>query len=116
MRKLNKFILLCAVSLGLNAHAQNFLNSDLGNIKSIELFDGSQIDFQSEVATIQFADDRENKIDFIELKQGLIIDSYDVEKIILKKGATNLFDSKLFNLDRFGKGFKAARAGDGSGG
>ena len=116
MRKLSKFIILCALATGMNSYAQGFSAYKLENIKAIKLFDGSQIDFKKEVSAIQFASDRENKIDFVELKQGLIIDSYDIEKVILKENTSNPFAGRAFNSDLNTNSFMLAMMGDGSGG
>lgn len=116
MRKLSKFIILCALATGMNSYAQDFSTYKLENIMAIKLLDGSQVNFKKEVSAIQFASDRENKIDFIELREGSIIDSYDIERVILKKNSSNPFAGQSFNADLFTHGLMMARLGDGSGG
>ena len=68
-----------------------------------------------QIERIQFAQDRKNKIDYIELYEGSLIDSYDINKAILKKEKPNLsIDPSILNSTyMFSRHFGL---GDGSGG
>jgi hypothetical protein len=77
--------------------------SDLEGIKSVKIFNGDTIKPQQ----IQRINIDQEKISFIELKDGLIIDSTDIREI--------KFD-RLNNLDRLINIYSLKVRGDGSGG
>ena len=71
------------------------------------------INVKKEVDTIQFALDRDNKVDYIELLEGSVIDSYDIKEIKFSEK----FDTSI--LSRYGFSSELvirAVMGDGSGG
>ena len=60
---------------------------NFSDIKAIKLHTGKLIDVNKEVESIQLAFDRNNKVDYIELIEGSVIDSYDIDKLIIKNPA-----------------------------
>jgi hypothetical protein len=87
------------------------LKSALNSFRGVALHDGSVI-ARSEISAIGFSAERENKIEFLELKDSTYIDTSDISKIF----GNNTDLSKLSErLD--GKRLKLAKSGgDGSGG
>ena len=101
-----KFVYLLAIltiSTGANAFTPK-----LSDFKSVELYDGEMINVKAEVEAIQFADDRINLVDYIELKEGSVIDSYDIRRIHFSRDNHNFSTGNRLILAR--------EAGDGSGG
>lgn len=77
----------------------SYANAFTAQIKSVELFDGEKINAEEKISNIKHAIDRKNKIDFIELTDGRIIDSFDIENVRYDESS-----------------MAAARMGNGSGG
>ena len=113
MKTLYSLFILSALTLGSNVYSQDLSMLKFSDIKAIKLHSGKIINMKKEVEAIQLAFDRENKVDYVELLEGSVIDSYDIEKVILKTPSANT----LFSMDSFGPtSFMMARMGDGSGG
>jgi hypothetical protein len=114
MKKLNKYILIFALSLGTNVMAQDsFVLPKFSDFKEIKLHTGEIINAKKEVSLIQLASDRINKVDYIELKEGLIIDSYDIKEIKFNER----FDSSILGKRGLNSELVIrAVMGDGSGG
>ena len=111
MKTLKSLFILTSLSLGTNVLAQNISMPSFSDIKTIKLHTGKLLDVKKEVNTIQLAMDRNNKVDYVELLEGSIIDSYDIDKIIFKQPHTHLNESFYLNT------FMLSRVlGDGSGG
>jgi hypothetical protein len=113
MKMLYGLFILSALTLGSNVFAQKISMPKLSDIKAIKLNNGKIINVQKEVESIQLASDRANKVDYVELLEGAVIDSYDIEKVILN----NQTSPKSLNLNHFDSMFMLTRVmGDGSGG
>ena len=113
MKTLISLVILSALTLGTNVYSQDLLMPKFSDIKAIKLHTGELINVKKEVDTIQFALDRDNKVDYIELLEGSVIDSYDIQEI--KFGEK--FDSSILDRHRFNSQLVIrAVMGDGSGG
>ena len=113
MKTLYSLFILSAFTLGSNVYSQEISALKFSDIKAIKLHSGKIINMKKEVESIQLAFDRDNKVDYVELIEGSVIDSYDIEKVILKTPSAN----SLFSMDSFGTtSFMMAKMGDGSGG
>ena len=86
-------------------------SSALSSFKGVSLYDGSVIS-RSQISTIKFSADRENKIEFLELKDSTYIDSNDIKKIYSNPSdfskLSERLDGRMFRVSSSG--------GDGSGG
>ncbi len=115
MKILNNLFIFSALTLGLNVYSQDISTSNFAKIESIKLNNGIILNVQKEVEFIQLALDRRNKIDYIELLEGTVIDSYDIERLILKKPTSQFPLNDL--LDQINSKLILSRVmGDGSGG
>lgn len=115
MKTLKSLFILSALTLGTNVYSQDLLMPKFSDIKAIKLHTGELINVKKKVDTIQFALDRENKVDYVELLEGSVIDSYDIDRVIFKKNNTS--SSNSFGLSDFNSTFMLSRVmGDGSGG
>lgn len=128
MNRIKTIFILAAVLIGFNANSQEFELPKKNNVQKIVLFDGRELDIAEDVSRIHTAMDRENKVDYIELTDGMIVDSYDIEgfinfsgdQISSFAGPTNIegLDSDvIFRLTGDGSGgrFNLRAIGDGSG-
>ncbi|HAZ13891.1 MAG: hypothetical protein A2X86_12940 [Bdellovibrionales bacterium GWA2_49_15] len=87
------------------------LSSALKSFEGVSLYDGSVIS-RGQISKIKFAADRDNKIEFLELKDSTYIDSADIEKVHSNLSELSRLSDKLDGkLLRFAKS-----SGDGSGG
>jgi hypothetical protein len=112
MKTLKSLFILSALTLGTNVYSKETPVLKITDIKVIKLNSGDLIR-PRQIERIQFAHDRENKIDYIELFEGSLIDSYDINRAILKEESSKeTIDSSLINST-----FMLSRVlGDGSGG
>ncbi len=110
-------ITLCAILLWNVSYGQDHNCSILGQIKEINLYNGMSINIKKQVSEIQFAHDRKNLIDYIELNSGHVIDSVDIKSVRAMSGLRNPLLEQAFNSVLSEHGFLRARMiGDGSGG
>jgi hypothetical protein len=114
MKNFNNYILILALSLATNLMAQDSLVlPKFSDIKEIKLHTGEIINAKKEITLIQLASDRINKVDYIELKEGLIIDSYDIKEIKFNQN----FENSILNRNGMNSQLLIrAVMGDGSGG
>jgi hypothetical protein len=114
MKNIKNHILILALSLATNLMAQDSLVlPKFSDIKEIKLHTGEIINANKEISLIQLATDRINRVDFIELKEGLIIDSYDIKEIKFNEN----FDSSILGRRGYNSEHVVrALMGDGSGG
>ncbi|PIK13510.1 hypothetical protein [Halobacteriovorax sp. JY17] len=94
MKTLKSLFILSILTLGSNSYSKGSAELNLSNIMAIRLNSGKLIHVNQDVESIQVAGDRANKVDYVELRQGTIIDSYDIDRVILEKprGTVNLTD------------------------
>jgi hypothetical protein len=117
MKALYSLFILSALTLGSNAYSQEISTLKFSDIKSIKLHSGKIINMKKDVESIQLAFDRDNKVDYIELLEGSVIDSYDIEKVILQKPSSRILSDDSLNSSHFNSAFMLKRVmGDGSGG
>lgn len=117
MKTLNSLFILSALTLGTNVYSQDLPVLNFSDIKAVKLHTGKLINVNREVESIQLAFDRNNKVDYIELLEGSVIDSYDIDKIILKKPALYRVPTDYFKKQKLHTDFLLKRVlGDGSGG
>lgn len=113
MKTLKSLFILSALTLGTNVYSQDLLMPKFSDIKAIKLHTGELINVKKEVDKIQFALDRDNKVDYIELLEGSVIDSYDIKEIKFSEK----FDTSILNRHGFNSQLVIrAVMGDGSGG
>jgi len=117
MRKLYNLMIFSGLALGMSAYSQEIPTHLLNNIKTIKLFNGERVSFEDQVSKVHWASDRLNGIEFIELKDGMIVDSFDVEQLILDSGEQTRRLPRNINLDQLNsRASMMFRIGDGSGG
>jgi hypothetical protein len=117
MKTLYSLFILIAITLGSNVYSQETSILKFSDIKAIKLHSGKIINMKKEVESIQLAFDRDNKVDYIELLEGSVVDSYDIEKVILKNPASKILSEDSLSSNHFNSIFMLARVmGDGSGG
>jgi hypothetical protein len=113
MKMLKSLFILSALALGNNVYSQELLMPSFSDIKTIKLHTGEVINAEKEITLIQLASDRINKVDYIELKEGLIIDSYDIKEIKFNQN----FENSILNRNGMNSQLLIrAVMGDGSGG
>ena len=105
--KLILIIITCMISF--SALSQEKINSDKERIKQVELFNGLVIK-ANKIEKVVTLDD---KIEYIESKDGMIIDSSDINRVSIESVLTEQGSStQLSNLHSR----KLLSGGDGSGG
>ena len=108
---MRKLILFTAI-LALPSFGQDNKELDFSIFDSIQLNNGKKIDFQTKVERIHLSSDRVNKVDYVELLEGTVVDSYDIKEIFLRdkdKDGSNIIEAGPKTVTK-------KLLGDGSGG
>lgn len=84
-------------------------------IKELILKDGSRVNTEKEVESIEFSDDRENNIEWVELKEGTLLDSTDIERVLLETNREFDYSDYFVNNNQIYE-IPTDMSGDGSGG
>lgn len=105
-----KLIITTLLLLSSMAHSAD----KVGSIKGFVLKDGTEISTLKDIEVIQVNTDRENNIDWVELREGTLIDSTDIQQIIIDKTEINTTINQIREQNSFLR--VKLSAGDGSGG
>ena len=109
MKTLKTILLSLVIFFTGHVFAQDLSSS---KIESIKLRTGKIVTIKGEVESIQLNADRDNKVDYIILREGTLIDSLDITNINMNgKFDLSNIASKLQNTT-----LRMATNGDGSGG
>jgi hypothetical protein len=108
MKMIKNIILISSLTIGHAAYSQSLKISD---IREIQLHSGKIINVANDVESLTLTSERDNKVDYVELLEGSLIDSTDIRSI---KFSDKLDISRLQDISS--SQFVVRALGDGSGG